>query len=419
MPIPLSAVDYQNVGEHFNFFPVSIGNYQQSYQQQYQSGTTAGNPGNRNTAQYQSYQQSFQQHQYQKGENVENPGIANISPHQSYHQQQKGTAAAGHPVNSNITAQYQSYHETFQQHQDQKVKIAENPENSDPSQQYSKRKFAHNEIIDKFDPHPCLVSHTLTPPQTPVGQMYQGSKYAATCLDTSYPEYQHVISLQDEKNYGHVSKRRRILTQHPQHYVQMVSVNGVGFQIKYQSDLDSSNSNSKNINNPGISFLYEKSLNNAQRWRENGLTVQLFYCIVCQFQCDDDERMKSHIECIHGGIVAGGHLHCNPCNQIFYSEDTFLKHSASHYQSSTDCKGCGKGFTSQESLKEHTEHCHESRPHVCEYCDRRFLLSARLKHHRRNCSQAPEPSKFVCKVCNKHFKYHDKYVEHVPIHAFM
>ena len=347
MPMPVSAEDYQNVGEYFTFSPVSIERYhqqnilhQQQQQQQYPRATTALNPGNSNT-----------------------------SPH------------------------------------------------------FGKRKFDELESVDNFDPRGYHVSQTLTPPQTPAGHphVYQRS----ACLDTSYPGYQQQSSPQD---FGHVSKVRRITTGHQQqneqqHY-QMVSVNGVGFQIKYPSDLDNINSNgnnsgNKNINNPGINFLYEKSLNNAQRWRENGLTVQLFYCIVCQFPCDDDGTMKSHIESLHGNIVAGGHLHCSPCSQMFYSEDTFLQHSASHYQSSTDCKGCGGGFTSKESLRKHEEHCNQCRPYRCEYCDRGFILIARLKHHRRNCLSAPEPPKFICKVCNKQFTDKGKYFEHVPVHAFM
>ena len=203
----------------------------------------------------------------------------------------------------------------------------------------------------------------------------------------------------------------------------MVSVNGVEFKIRYPSDADNSNgnnnTNNKNINNPGIHLMYEKSLNNAQRWRENGLTVQLFYCIVCQFPCDDDERMKAHIESLHGNIVAGGHLHCSPCSQSFFSEDTFLKHSASHYQSSTDCKGCGGQFASREGLKKHEEQCNQCRPYCCEYCNRSFMLNARLKHHRRNCLSAPDPPKLVCKVCNKKFSDQGSYMKHVPVHAFM
>ena len=50
-----------------------------------------------------------------------------------------------------------------------------------------------------------------------------------------------------------------------------------------------------------LSYLYEKSLSSVRRWRENGLTVQLFYCVVCGLPSDSEQRIKSHIENRHQG----------------------------------------------------------------------------------------------------------------------
>lgn len=55
----------------------------------------------------------------------------------------------------------------------------------------------------------------------------------------------------------------------------------------------------------------------------------------------------------------------------------------------------------------------------CSWCGRRYVLEARLRHHKQECSSSPNTTKFTCKVCSKVFYNHQKYIDHVPIHSFM
>ena len=147
-----------------------------------------------------------------------------------------------------------------------------------------------------------------------------------------------------------------------------------------------------------LSFLYEKSLGSVRRWRENGLTVQLFYCVVCSFPADSEERMKTHIESLHQDLSRGGQEGLEP---------------GLH-----QCKGCSKELPSKTGLERHQEECSQYRPYRCEHCGRTFLLSARLKHHRGQCQAGPRPAAWQCKVCSKQFARKDVYLLHLPVHAF-
>ena len=144
-----------------------------------------------------------------------------------------------------------------------------------------------------------------------------------------------------------------------------------------------------------LSFLYEKSLASVRRWRENGLTVQLFYCAVCQLPVDCEERVRSHIETahVHQGVQGAG-------------------------QQGHHCKGCGKEMGSQQAVDRHQEECGLYRPYRCEFCGKTFIISARLKHHRVTCQAAPAPAAQQCKVCCKKFSRRDQYLLHLPVHAF-
>ena len=147
------------------------------------------------------------------------------------------------------------------------------------------------------------------------------------------------------------------------------------------------------VKSAAINFLYEKSVSNVRRWRENGLTVQLFYCAVCQLPVDSEERLRTHIQTRH---------------QDGQSQD----------RGGMECKGCGKEFISEQAVDRHQQECALYRPYRCQYCARTFLLSVRLRHHQLSCQAGPNPAGLQCKVCCKKFSRRDNYLLHLPVHAF-
>ena len=54
-----------------------------------------------------------------------------------------------------------------------------------------------------------------------------------------------------------------------------------------------------------------------------------------------------------------------------------------------------------------------------EHCGRGYVVAARLKHHRLECSAGTKSPTFTCKVCSKTFEDFMNYYQHVPVHAFM
>jgi len=176
-----------------------------------------------------------------------------------------------------------------------------------------------------------------------------------------------------------------------------------------------------------LSFLFEKSLGSVQRWRENGITVQVFYCTVCQMPTDNEDRMRTHIECFHSELASitpssNGVYQCLQCEQICSDEASLARHKLIHITStsySERCKGCGRNFSSADYLENHEKECSMYRPYRCDWCGKAYVVAARLKHHRMECSAGPTKPVFSCKVCSKNFDNFLDYCHHVPVHAFM
>ena len=249
----------------------------------------------------------------------------------------------------------------------------------------------------------------LTPPQTPISHYNQAR--VDTWTRDVYQMYQYNMTSPTDN----ATKRRRVSPGIELDYGGYYNIN-----LQVQSfNSNNGNNGTSNTFNPGLHFLYEKSLNSVRRWRENGLTVQLFYCVVCGLPTDEEERMKRHIELYHGKCVTGGQLHCTKCNDVFNNEDSFLQHTATYHKSENVCKGCTRQFESSDILEKHQKQCPEYSPYRCEFCSVGFVINIRLKNHRNHCEANSIPPTFTCKVCNKQFSQKSKYVEHVPIHAFM
>jgi len=119
-----------------------------------------------------------------------------------------------------------------------------------------------------------------------------------------------------------------------------------------------------------LSFLFEKSLGSVKRWRENGVTIQVFYCAVCQMPTDNEERMRTHIEAYHGELAtlspsANGVYQCKDCDQVCVDEASLARHKLIHVNASPKekCKGCGRSFATQEILENHEKDCSLYRPY--------------------------------------------------------
>ena len=125
-----------------------------------------------------------------------------------------------------------------------------------------------------------------------------------------------------------------------------------------------------------LSFLFEKSLGSVRRWRENGITIQVFYCAVCDCPTDNEERLRTHIETFHADHSSlspsrTGVYQCTTCDQTCPDEESLARHKLIHASiispnEKCKCKGCGRNFATPDSLANHETDCSLYRPYRCE-----------------------------------------------------
>merc|ERR1712037_67117 len=162
---------------------------------------------------------------------------------------------------------------------------------------------------------------------------------------------------------------------------------------------------------PLVTLLMEKTLGSVRRWRENGATIQVFYCCVCSMPIESEDAVVKHVSSQHGHCGQ----ECSECGEDCEDEEGVARHALIHKKNV--CRGCGKKFNTVELLGFHEKECLQCRPHRCDYCGQGFILAARLKHHRRGCHANPSPSPHSCKVCYRSFPSSKGLATHVPIHA--
>jgi len=120
-----------------------------------------------------------------------------------------------------------------------------------------------------------------------------------------------------------------------------------------------------------LSFLFEKSLGSVRRWRENGITIQVFYCAVCECPTDSEERLRTHIETFHADHSSlspspTGLYQCTTCDQTCSDEESLARHRLIHSNINSPkekCKGCGRNFLTPDSLANHETDCSLYRPY--------------------------------------------------------
>jgi len=303
-----------------------------------------------------------------------------------------------------------------------------NSQNRIPNLNQGKRKLDANDYSENKRINLSFMQSyaqiLLTPPSTPGahGHTNQGTSLehlqGTWSLDTCPMTYQNynMANIQDSEN--HFQQRNILHTIDNNSPTTQSDSRHQVTPLQYPRKVNLNENLSTNLC-PGLNYLYEKSLNSVRRWRENGLTVQLFYCIVCQFPSDDEQRLRQHIDSQHSRSIVDGKYFCEKCQEIFYNEEGFLQHKSLFHKNQTDCNGCGRDFATKSNLKSHEEDCFECKPHRCEYCGKGFVIFARVKNHRLTCEMGPKSPIFTCKVCSKTFTKKENYYNHVPIHAFM
>ncbi|XP_071101482.1 zinc finger protein 91-like [Haliotis cracherodii] len=134
-------------------------------------------------------------------------------------------------------------------------------------------------------------------------------------------------------------------------------------------------------------------------------------CDICAAAFHSQADVEQH-KLAHSGI----HPYvCEVCHKSFPNPSTANKHVKTHlapHERPFICMKCGKGFTEQHSLREHSYIHAEHRPYACDQCDSKFgaryLLNAHMKYH--------GTKKYRCYTCNRMYKVYASLMEHIHVH---
>ncbi|KAK7080876.1 hypothetical protein SK128_024478 [Halocaridina rubra] len=196
-----------------------------------------------------------------------------------------------------------------------------------------------------------------------------------------------------------------------------------------------------------------------------------FICDMCGKQYSQKQNLRDHISRNHSEEDASSRypFSCEHCKRMYRNESNLLKHQErkggqceicgqqlacmgmvfQHKKNHISCKCeyCDKVFQSRSALQIHVNIKHKDKGLQCSMCPKKFLFPSYLKLHFANAHSQSSPKfkcqecgfcavtesylkshmtrmhsntnkkKYVCQVCNKHFRSNARLVEHTRIHT--
>ena len=108
-------------------------------------------------------------------------------------------------------------------------------------------------------------------------------------------------------------------------------------------------------------------------------------CISCDFNARNTHLLEKHMENEHQAISDNV---CNPCNQIFKTNEELEIHLASEHTGEIDCSTCKAVFKTEADVLDHSNNCSEViSPNICTKCERELVSKAFLKKHMKGCKE--------------------------------
>lgn len=140
-------------------------------------------------------------------------------------------------------------------------------------------------------------------------------------------------------------------------------------------------------------------------------------CLLCDLGYDKSAQLKLHLKTLHPDIDRCTKQHlCQDCGRVF-SSDTYLKEHIRTIHLAIEqhpCDLCGKKFRSKNYLKVHMRIHAVDNKYECKDCGEKFKTWNLRAIHIRNKHSDETP--FVCKICNKGFKFSSRLTVHLRIH---
>ena len=127
-------------------------------------------------------------------------------------------------------------------------------------------------------------------------------------------------------------------------------------------------------------------------------------CSICKETFSSTQVLRTHIQ---GQHMEAPHLKCNKCD--YHAGDAYAlriqkrRHDTTTPRFHCQHSGCGRNYTTQGHLNEHTKQHRGFKSPPCPNCGKTFTANSSLKYHLLSCGPGgqPLPKKFKCNVCNK------------------
>ena len=120
--------------------------------------------------------------------------------------------------------------------------------------------------------------------------------------------------------------------------------------------------------------------------------VKSFECDICGKRFSAKENLRNHRKSVHFK-----HIKCEDCGKMFSQKGFMERHRISAHLGHP-CNVCGKKFTLEKSLLNHTKLFHQNeKPLECSSCDKIFSKKSRLSQHISSVHLRLQ----VCDLCGK------------------
>lgn len=106
---------------------------------------------------------------------------------------------------------------------------------------------------------------------------------------------------------------------------------------------------------------------------------------------------------------------CLVCGKRFSKQLSVKQHSRIHTAGQNHiCLTCGKRFSKLSMANRHLRVHTGERPYNCSFCGKRFSEQSNLRVHLRiHTSEQP----YNCSICGRRFRYQPALVRHLPVHT--
>ena len=143
-----------------------------------------------------------------------------------------------------------------------------------------------------------------------------------------------------------------------------------------------------------------------------------YKCKLCCKEFNYKSNLTRHVSVHHDGKKA---YKCEKCNKQFGYYHTLKNHfETTHGDLKLKCTVCNFVFTSSKSLSLHIGQYHDSiglenkkTVFECDICEKRFVLSNRLRRHFQTVHPHTKLRKFKCEHCEKQFRTEEHVRKHV------